>query len=65
MKATAGPATVAYEVVEVPVQADDIAPPAVDVDIDVDAVVQVPSLRPAVHVEMPVHNIVVHGLAVT
>jgi len=34
LKATSGPPAVAYEVVEVPVQADDIPSPAVDVNAD-------------------------------
>ena len=55
LKATAGPATVAYEVVEVPV--DDIPPPAVD------TVVQVSSSRHVDDADTPVDNLVVQSLA--
>ena len=53
LKANVGPPTVAYEVVEVPVQSDDIAPPTID------TVVQMPPLRP----DTPVDNFVVQSLA--
>ena len=56
LKATAGPATVAYEVVEVLVQLDDIPPPVVD------AVVQVSSSRHVDYADTPVDNRVVQGL---
>jgi len=52
LKATANPPTVAYEIVEVPVQSDDIAPP------DVDTVVQLSPSRP----DTPVDNLVVQRL---
>ena len=53
LKATTGPPTVAYEVVEVPVHSDDIAP------LTADAVVQMSPSRPVT----PVDNLVVQGLA--
>jgi len=56
LKATAGPATVAYEVVEVLVQLDDIPPPVLD------AVVQVSSSRHVDYADTPVDNRVVQGL---
>ena len=52
LKATTGPPTVAYEVIEVPVQPDDIAP------LTADAVVQPPPSRPVT----PIDNLVVQGL---
>jgi len=52
LKATAGPPTVAYDVVEVPVQSDDIAPP------EVNTVVQISPSRSVT----PVDNLVVQGL---
>ena len=52
LKATTGPPTVAYEVMEVSVQSDDIAPPTAD------TIVQMSPSRPAT----PVDNLVVQGL---
>jgi len=59
LKATVGPPTVAYEVVEVPVQSDDIPSPADD------AVVQVSTSRHVDYADTPVDNRVVQGLAAT
>jgi len=59
LKATVGPSTVAYEVVEVPVQSDDIPPPADD------NVVQVSTSRHVDYADTPVDNRVVQGLAAT
>ena len=53
LKATTGPPTVAYEVVEVPVQSDDTAPPTAN------TVVQMSPSRPVT----PIDNLVVQGLA--
>ena len=53
LKANIGPPTVAYEVIDVPVQSADIPPP------DVDTAMQMPSSRPV----SPIDSIVVQGLS--